>query len=364
MNLFIGKFQYHYFRARFVYNEIRIFVSSYVFMTGWGNWQYFEKKRDFSLERAISMWLRINYFPLLLCLVVGTKLDDFYIVPLHTTGFFITMATAYVAHVLERFIKPAVQRNLTAIGISLLVHILFYETPAVNFLKIFSDEIFFRFQADKYSTWFGILAGFGWSYLKKAMQFYNTAPPATFHQNTVSAAQAAAGLFLILFWYFMFGSIQDKFTYNPMHPYIFWIPVFGYLMLRNASKYLTEVHSHALEFFGRITLETYVLQFHLFMCKNVKHIPIVVPGSGPNGHILLKILNMLITGAVFVAAAYYARKNTVATQDSITDLMTLTRQFYRTGTWPNAEENEEGETEMPLVKKQESDGNEGKNEDV
>jgi hypothetical protein len=142
-----------------------------VFLTGWGNWQYFVKKKDFSLERAVSMWLRINYFPLLLCLFIGTKLDDFYIVPLHTTGFFVTMATAYVAKLLEPFIKATPQRNLTAIGISLMAHILFYETPAVNFLKLFSNEIFFRFQADKYSTWFGILAGFGWTYVKKVCSY-------------------------------------------------------------------------------------------------------------------------------------------------------------------------------------------------
>jgi hypothetical protein len=33
-------------------------------------------------------------------------------------------------------------------------------------------------------------------------------------------------------------------------------------MIRNSSKYLCELHSEALEFFGKITLETYVLQFH------------------------------------------------------------------------------------------------------
>ena len=89
------------------------------------------------------------------------------------------------------------------------------------------------------------------------------------------------------------------------------------------------------------------------MCRDVRHIPIVVPGSGPNGHILLKILNMLITGAVFVATAYYARQNTVITQDSVTDLMNLIRQFYRTGTWPSVEENGEDEVDIPLVKNQE-----------
>ena len=63
----------------------------------------------------------------------------------------------------------------------------------------------------------------------------------------------------------------------------------GWLLLRNCSKLLTEVYSPVLEFFGKITLETYVLQFHVFMCKDVQHIPIVIPGSGADGSLILKL---------------------------------------------------------------------------
>jgi 10 TM Acyl Transferase domain found in Cas1p len=43
-----------------VYNEIRVFVSAYVWMTGFGNFLYFDKSQDFTLERAVSMWIRIK----------------------------------------------------------------------------------------------------------------------------------------------------------------------------------------------------------------------------------------------------------------------------------------------------------------
>jgi N-acetylneuraminate 9-O-acetyltransferase len=350
--------QYHYYRARFVYNEIRVFVSAYVFLTGWGNYQYFTKKQDFSMERGISMWLRINYFPLLLCAVVGTKLDDFYIVPLHTTGFFITMATCYVAKLLEGRIKNAPTRNLSAIGISLLAHVFFYETPAVNFLKLFSNEIFFRFQADKYSCWVGILVGFLWDYLKKAIQFYNSEQAPNTSQKIATVTQIGIGLTTIVFWYGLFGHIRDKFTYNPIHPYVFWIPIAGWLTIRNASKYLMEIHCGVLEFFGRITLETYVLQFHLFMCRHVQHIPIVIPGAGPNGPLLVKTLNMLLTGTVFVTTAYYARHTTVTTQTTVTELLVNVVAYTKTGEWPvvlvpksNDDDDDTKQDMVPLVTK-------------
>ena len=95
----------------------------------------------------------------------------------------------------------------------------------------------------------------------------------------------------------------------------------GWLLLRNCSKLLTEVYSPVLEFFGKITLETYVLQFHVFMCKDVQHIPIVIPGSGADGSLILKTANMFLCGILFVALAYWAKKVTVTTQMTVTELV-------------------------------------------
>ena len=76
-----------------------------------------------------------------------------------------------------------------------------------------------------------------------------------------------------------------------------------------------------LEFLGRNTLETYVLQFHLFMNHSVQHIPVIIPGSESDGNIYLKTANMLLCGIVFVAVAVQARKITVSTQTSVTNVV-------------------------------------------
>jgi N-acetylneuraminate 9-O-acetyltransferase len=311
-------------------------------MTGFGNFLYFDKKADFSIERAVSMWLRINYFPVLLSIFIGVPFDLFYIVPLHTTAFFITMVTCYVAKQLEiQFGYPHWKRNAIALSACLLVHILFYETPIVNVLKVFSKEILFRFQSDKYSAVLGIISGYFWNQAQSFVTWAHTptTPPAASEDGTANGSshpgapyftpeqtqaiwgQRVGGVALILAWWLLFGQIDDKYTYNPIHPFVFWLPVFGWLMIRNSSKYLTEVHSTALEFFGKITLETYVLQFHVFMCQNVQNIPIVIPGSGPDGYFIAQFLNMILTGVGFVALAYWARKITVTTQTTVTDLV-------------------------------------------
>lgn len=336
---------YHYYRVYYVYNEIRVFVSAYVWMTGFGNFLYFEKTQDYSIDRIVSMWLRINYFPLLLSFALSCPLELYYVVPLHTVGFFITMFTCYISTCLKNKGMGYWKSNTYAIFIMLAIHILFYETPAVEFLKVFSDEYHFRFQADKYSAWVGILSAMFWKRFKEYMQWaYASSEP----KILAMWIQRFLGAFLIFFWYYGFGYMSDKFMYNPVHPYIFWIPVAGWLMLRNSSKYLCELHSTALEFLGRITLETYVLQFHVFMCKNVQHIPVIIPGATADGPLWLKTANMLLCGSIFVPLALWARKVTVMTQNSVTELV---------GVLLNRSDNSSKEETATLVKPASSGGN-------
>mmetsp|Transcript_23392 Transcript_23392/g.32777 ORF Transcript_23392/g.32777 Transcript_23392/m.32777 type:complete len:466 (-) Transcript_23392:262-1659(-) len=310
---------YHYYRVYYVYNEIRLFVSAYVWMTGFGNFLYFDKKKDYSIERMISMWLRINYFPILLSTFLDVPLELYYVVPLHTAGFFVTMATCYICQKLEDNTGMTYWTSrFSGIGICVLVHIIFYETSMVDLLKVFSDEYYFRFQSDKYSALVGIVSALFWKKFSQYMQWaYANVDK---EQTAAKWIQRFAGASCIFVWYYGFGYMTDKYIYNPLHPYVFWLGVAGWLLLRNSSKYLCELHSTALEFFGRITLETYVLQFHVFMCKNVQHIPVVIPGATANGPLFLKTANMLLCGTIFVAMAVWARKVTVTTQETVVDL--------------------------------------------
>ena len=329
---------YHYYRAWSAYNWIRVFVSSYVWMTGFGNFLYFDKKKDFSIERIVSMFIRINYFPLLLSWATGTSLDLYYVVPLHTEGFFMTLLTCYLAFRLENNGMTYWKSRTVAISVSFLCHVAFFETPAVDSLKFFSDEMHFRFQADKYSAWVGIVCG---ALMKKASEYMSWAY-GNDHKTGVAWTQRFLGIGLICLWYYGFGYVGEKTVYNPLHPYIFIIPLLGWLMIRNSSRYLTECHSTFLEFLGRNTLETYVLQFHLFMNHQVQHIPVIIPGSDADGHIVIKTLNMLLCGCIFVYTAIWARRVTVTTQTTATELVAILNK-YRKG---ELDENNDDEENM------------------
>lgn len=77
-NIFIV---YHYQHAVDVYNLIRVFVSCYVWMTGFGNFSFFYMRADYSFSRFVQMMWRLNFLVICLMLVMGTNYILYYIVP-------------------------------------------------------------------------------------------------------------------------------------------------------------------------------------------------------------------------------------------------------------------------------------------
>jgi N-acetylneuraminate 9-O-acetyltransferase len=83
------------------------------------------------------MIIRINYFPLMLSFFLTVPLELYYVVPLHTTGFVVTMITCWIGYKFEKACGMGYWKSRTlAVALSLLVHIIFYETPAVNFRMV------------------------------------------------------------------------------------------------------------------------------------------------------------------------------------------------------------------------------------
>jgi len=81
---------YHYWKAEFAYQDIRCYITCHLWMTGYGNMQFFFAKRDFSFLRVLQMLWRMNFFCFFLCLTMDNPYLVYYICPLHTFFFFIT----------------------------------------------------------------------------------------------------------------------------------------------------------------------------------------------------------------------------------------------------------------------------------
>ena len=274
---------YHYYRGIWIYNEIRVFVSVYVWMTGFGNFIYFTKKKDFSLKRVVSTLIRINLLTLGLMLFNGTSMILYYVVPLHT-GFF--LMSWVVCWSIEKTKRPVLMLMFTLGAL-----VLFFEV-----WQPLSGEMEFRFGLDRYSAWWGMVSAYIFMNVHKC------------RKHDFPIATVTGGIVLICIWYYVWGYEFDKYTYNPSHPYVVILPIVGYILIRNGHPILRGYYSSAMAWFGGITLETYVLQFHILMCHNVQHILVICPWP---------VLNTCIVATAFIAASWVARKLTIEIQKKV-----------------------------------------------
>ena len=79
---------------------------------------------------------------------------------------------------------------------------------------------------------------------------------------------------------FWAGTIHSlpKAEYNMMHPFFFIVPIYAYIFIRNMSPTMRSYHSGMLHEMGKVTLETYLLQHHVWLTSNAKTLLNIVDG--------------------------------------------------------------------------------------
>jgi hypothetical protein len=115
---------------------------------------------------------------------------------------------------------------------------------------------------------------------------------------------------LAMIWYFWYElTRQDKFVYNASHPYISWIPILAFAVLRNANVYLRNTHSEFFAFIGKISLETFIGQFHMWLAGDTKGLLVIlshptwVQGLG-------WWINLGISSCLFIFVCYHMSQST------------------------------------------------------
>lgn len=111
--------------------------------------------------------------------------------------------------------------------------------------------------------------------------------------NVVTASTVVSVVGIV--WFFMFELCQEsKFTYNAWHPYISFLPIISFVILRNANPVLRSASSRAFVFLGKCSLELFIIQFHFWLAGDSKGVLVVLPATR------WRPLNFVITTAMFV----------------------------------------------------------------
>mmetsp|Transcript_4981 Transcript_4981/g.9501 ORF Transcript_4981/g.9501 Transcript_4981/m.9501 type:complete len:661 (-) Transcript_4981:124-2106(-) len=297
---------YHYFHASEVYNSIRVFISCYVWMTGFGNFSFFYIKRDFGFVRFWQMMWRLNFLVFWLMMVHGNTFILYYINPLHTF-YFLMVYVAMAIFSSCNHDKYPIRWKLLFLGILIFViwdiqgifHVVFGFLPTEGIIGATHGvlhEWHFRSGLDHYSALFGMVFALNYPLAQAWLDSVEEAPP--MKQWLVKGVVLSAFVVMIFAWaseiFFL-----PKPSYNEHHPYFFWIPLIGYVFIRNCSKTLRSYHLGLLTQMGKITLETYLMQHHVWLTSNAKTLLVIIPGYPLCNFFFVSCVYLIISHRLF-----------------------------------------------------------------
>ncbi|KAL8865916.1 MAG: hypothetical protein Q9174_006613 [Haloplaca sp. 1 TL-2023] len=277
---------YHYTGASkvlWIYKIIRILVASYLFMTGYGNTIFFYQKSDYSSKRYAKVMLQYNLLSCLLPYMMDTHYLFYYFAPLVSFWYLVVYLTMRIHHDANTRLPVLLAKIAVS---SFLVTSLVKWTPFFEGLfwllehtcRIKWDvrEWKFRVGLDLYIVYAGMLAAILCSKISLIVNSHHVpaeaeSPLISFIRRQWSKIRIysiiAASILLPAFWAFAY-QFTTKADYNKWVPYISVVPIGCFIILRNSTDYLRGTYSKLFAWLGRYSLETFTLQFHIWLAAD------------------------------------------------------------------------------------------------
>ncbi|PKS12694.1 hypothetical protein jhhlp_000902 [Lomentospora prolificans] len=284
------------------YKVFRITVASYIFLSSYGHATYFLTTKDYSFRRIAAVLLRFNLLSCILAFTVSTPWTAYYFAPLISFWFLVTY-TILAVHKASNDNIPILFLKIVgaaAVGNLLILHSdLIEQVISVANLILRSSwsggKMARELAFDSITPFIAILSA---SLAHRATQLRDHSAPASgtpgpnifaeFLDDVISAIAGhessrfgagqlaktiftAIAVFILALLTFIFSDTVMRYrdTTELCHPLISWIPILAAVYLRGTRKggYLAFP-----AFLGKIALELYLLQNHLWLVDSGTHI--------------------------------------------------------------------------------------------
>lgn len=220
-------------------------------MSGYGHFFFYYKKADYGLARVAGVLVRLNLLTLALAYIQDTDYLSYYFSPLVTLWFGIIWVTMYVGYNHNKKLPFMLAKIVISAALTAAFHLNGKPLQSVFglFNTIFNTEWNykewnFRVTLDMYIVYIGMLSALLFIKIQEEKIWDRLWWPRI---RTLSYLLSIFGLI----GYFAFELRYNKFEYNQYHPYVSFIPVISFIILRNATPLLRSTSSRAYIWIGQ-----------------------------------------------------------------------------------------------------------------
>jgi len=258
------------------------------------------------------MLFRLDFLVVVICLTVSNAYIVYYICAMHTYWFFSVYA---MMGVLSSWNQDRV-RMAVKLVVYAVINAIIFDVPTVagavfrplSFVLGLADnpidnlhEWLFRVGLDHWVCFVGMLCAYNYPHWEAFIKFLE----GDFNSHRCFGVVGRGDLvklvvltvLLAIFgaWFVLVLPLE-KYTYNRIHPYTSWMPIVVYIIARNLWPAMRVRYVHLFAWLGKITLETYLSQLHIYLQSNAKHLVTYIA--------LYPFMNFSLATVVYLTASY------------------------------------------------------------
>lgn len=157
-------------------------------------------------------------------------------------------------------------------------------------------EWYFRSTLDHWSTYLGMVFALNYPITSLFFRKLEAMSPV---KHFVGKAAVALGLCSIFYFWVTGPFLQPKLSYNLTNSYFGFVPLITYIYLRNLTPTLRSYSLDLLHEIGKTTLETYLMQHHIWLTSDAKSLLILIPGWHKVNMLLVTIIYYFVSRRLY-----------------------------------------------------------------